>query len=158
MPQTERMTWPDGNWWEFRTFLPISLEREWMPLAFEALKADSAGKPTVDLQDPETVKKIQHLNDILLLKSTISWSYGGITQEILELVPGYQYDEAMNRMLELYRPLVERSIKTLLGGSMQQSADILNSRPSTNSPTTSMKPDGPQTLSNEPIEALFSGT
>ena len=154
--KTEKLTWPDGNWWEFRTFLPVSLEREWLPLAYEALQLDENGRPKVDLANPETMQKVHKIDDILVLKSTTGWSYGLINQETLEKdIPADQYNEAMARMLELYRPLVERSIRTQLGVFMPPSSGGSPSQQSSSSPTTSLKQDGRQKNSNEPIETLW---
>lgn len=157
--KTEKLTWPDGNWWEFRTFLPVSLEREMLELGQGAIDFDSNGNPVVDLKNPDQMARIHKLDDMLVLKSTVGWSYGLITKETLENdIPSFQYDQAMARMLELYRPLIASSVKKQLGSFTLPLSEESRSQQTTSSPTTFSKPDGHPNNSNEPIESLWKNS
>ena len=98
MDDTERMTWPDGSWWEIRAYLSHgtakrvreSMQRE-MKIVGEDIEIDW-GK--VNLHD---------MNETMVLSSTVAWSYGSVNKEVLDgEVPESQYEQVLQRVNTLY--------------------------------------------------------
>jgi len=97
MGDTERFSWPDGSWWEIRTYLSHgtarrvreSMQRE-MKIVGEAIEIDW-GK--VDLHG---------MNETMVLSGTTAWSYGSVDKETLNDVPEERYLEVLQRANVLY--------------------------------------------------------
>jgi len=107
MPKVERITFDDdsGDWWEIRGFLSVALEREFVQHAVDA-------QETFTNDDPELIVNLAKRMDDMVVKSTVAWSYGPVSLEILySEVPGYHYADVAKRIGDLYSPLVVQSIE-----------------------------------------------
>lgn len=120
MARTERIEFPEtGDFWEFRSFIPYGLRNEWLPKAAACLVAPEPGQEDQEFQlDLSKGEELLRVSEELLLKNTVTWSYGPLTREtLLNEVPAHQCDLVANRMMELYRPLLVPSTEPLPNGS-----------------------------------------
>ncbi len=112
---TEKMTFEDGSWWEFRTFLShgtkaatVAASNQFRTLV-EPIKYGEGGQALTEPQYDWDYSRwsAQPSTDAMLLHSTIGWSYGPVNQEVLDSIPDANTQYVIRRMNELYAsPLV----------------------------------------------------
>jgi len=111
MPKTEIIRFDDSDdWWELRNYLPVALERDFIQHAVDAqatiLTKDNP-EPNMDL-----IMSLAERMDELVVKSTISWSYGPVDMDTFyDVVPGHHYTQVAQWVGETYGPLVSKSIE-----------------------------------------------
>lgn len=101
----ERIEFLDtDDWWEFRTFLSVRLERQYRELA----------QQIVDSDEPQTPGEFVCAVDALVVAVTTGWSYGPLDVDtLLNVVPSHHYSQVAMRMADLYNPKVIENIKRL---------------------------------------------
>ena len=100
--------------WRFRRMMPLGVARMWMPKAVAALELGENAEVIVNANSEHALKIFQDVSDIIVLGSTLSWSYGPIDQETLEkAVPLHHYAIVGKMMEEMYRPFLDRSLSLL---------------------------------------------
>ena len=111
-----RVTFLDGAWWELRGYLTHGVQRAVESISVRYLRM---GKPGPGAQTPDIEVDWQAMavhmgeaNDALLLGSTLAWSYGEITQAVLDTIPAEHYQQVLGRANELYgsAPLVAPTV------------------------------------------------
>ena len=126
--QTRTVTFRDtGDTWTYHCFVSMGLAREWVPMAMAALKPDQEGLPQVDLTDPLVAQQVTKLNDLLLQRMTVEWSYGPNIDDdtINNLVPLQHYAVMMKLLEEVIIPLVEQSLRAVPSGFSLPSSAVL---------------------------------
>ncbi len=124
MPKTEtiQLENPDG-WWEIKTFIPMGVSKDWMAEMFDCMdmgpKVLEPGAPDSDETeihiDWSKGKELAAATEAFMLGETASWSYGDVTPEVFQAeVPTHHTEEVAERMAELYRPLVRRSVQSFV--------------------------------------------
>ena len=112
---TERLTFDDGAWWELRGYLTHGVQRAVEAISVRYLRmgkpAPGAQTPDIEVDWQAMAEHISEANDALLLGSTLAWSYGEISQAVLDAIPAGHYQQALRRINELYGsvPLVAPS-------------------------------------------------
>lgn len=118
----ERVTFLDtGDWWEYKTIFTVAMEREWLSLAMGA-RLDGNN---LDVQE------LASQTDLLILRSSVDWSYGPprrwyhrlpfvpspkypMTPTALRhFIPYQHFSWVADRMGDYYSPLVEMSAERL---------------------------------------------
>jgi len=112
MPKTETIRFDDNSedWWELRNYLPVSLERDFIQHAVDAqatIPTENNPEPDMDL-----IMSLAKRMDEMVVKSTISWSYGSVDMDTFyNIVPGHHYSQVAQWVGETYGPLVSKSIE-----------------------------------------------
>jgi len=128
MPKVERIIFNDdsGDWWEIRGFLPVALEREFVQHTMDAQV--TLTQEYLDDPDPSIIIDLAKRMDVLVVQSTVGWSYGPVDMDTFyNKVPGYHYADVAKRIGDLYSPLIVKSIErglenyTLLLHQVEQS-------------------------------------
>jgi hypothetical protein len=102
--KTERIQFASQDYWEFKTYLTVAQERQWVQHAIDA-------QITLHDGSPELVTSLARRMDLLVIAQTVEWSYGPVTLETFYEIPSHHYAEVADRMGDLYSPLVLRSIE-----------------------------------------------
>lgn len=112
---TERKTFDDGSWWEYRTFLShaakvatVAASRQFWKITEPAKLGDKGEVLAPPLYEMDwNIWYAEPANDAMLLYSTVDWSYGSVAQATLDEIPDEHSDYIVARMNELYAvPLV----------------------------------------------------
>ena len=103
----ERIDFQDtGDWWEIRKFITVGIEREYRRIAIDSQSLD---------EHPEKIGELSQAVDHMVLASTLSWSYGDLTIDILHSeVPAHHYGQVTERMMSLYLPLLLSNLERLV--------------------------------------------
>ena len=98
--------WPDtDDSWEIRSYLPVALEREFVQHAIDA-------QETLTNLEPSLIISLAERMDILVVKSTLNWSYGPVNLDTFyNEVPGHEYADVAMEVGKCYSPLVVRNIE-----------------------------------------------
>ena len=106
MIETERIEFPDGDWWEIRKKLTHGTQR-----ALTASQRDALIVKEQKIEVDWDKVNLDDVNDILLLRSTTAWSFGEVTASALAEVPEEYCNQMLRRLTELYGllPLAEAS-------------------------------------------------
>ena len=109
--QTKRFNFPGGDYWEVYAEKTWGAQRAVERLTRTFLRMDGAsvdaatgqitGEITLDPEkwDPNAA------NELLLLHSTIAWSYGAITPEVMAGIPMSHVQQVVDYMDEVYPKL-----------------------------------------------------
>ena len=107
MAKTETIRFDDGSddWWEFRTYLTQATEKEFIQIGMDA-------QVTLEDNSPELIEQIAHHTNEMIAACTVLWSYPHpITSDsIYNEIPSHHTAAVVERMGDLYSPLVEQSI------------------------------------------------
>ena len=107
MAKTETIHFDDGSedWWEFRTYLTQATEKGFLQIGMDA-------QVTYDDRSPELIEQFAHHTNEMIAVCTVSWSYPHpITSDsIYNEIPSHHTIEVVERMGNIYIPLVEKSI------------------------------------------------
>ena len=97
MNDTERISWPDGAWWEIRTYLSHGTARRVRETMQQGMDTENA------LAEVDWNKvKLHELNEVMVLSGTVAWSYGPVDSTTFHDVPEQRYQEVLQRMNVLY--------------------------------------------------------
>lgn len=106
-----------GDHWTIQAYLTVAQEREWFPKLFSFLQVEGQ-EVRVDLTRPA---ELEDVSDQFMLAITGGWSYGGSKLKRLLrrgkpdlatlrlVVPSHHYSLMTEKVMDLYRPLVERN-------------------------------------------------
>ena len=118
MLQTKRFEFPGGDYWEVYTEKTWGAQRAVERLSRTFLRMDGAavdaatGKITGEITlDPEKFDP-DAANEVLLLHSTVAWSYGAITPEVMAKIPMSHVQQLLDYVNEVYPksdPLLDRT-------------------------------------------------
>ena len=104
---TEKIIFSSGDWWEIYTAMSVSKERAYTTLTLQATQMMET--------DGAEMNRLADETDKLTLQSTVAWSYGDKTLEVLHhQIPSDQYAAVLDRIGTLYLPLVSRNIEKAL--------------------------------------------
>jgi hypothetical protein len=137
MPDTERINFDNGRYWEIRASLTVGLDREWSEICTGCMTLEGAEKANL----ADTIKAITSRLDPFILRVTTAWSYGPVTQEtLLNQVPAPDYEKVTDRLVQLYSPLFLGRIERALNAFSSPSSPAASTPSPTSSPTpTSLK-------------------
>lgn len=103
--KTERIDFADtGDFWEFRSFLTVAMEREWLKFSVDT-------RETFQNNDPALLDSLARRMDALAVGATVAWSYGPVTLETFYNIPAHHYAQVASRLGDLYSPLVVTAIE-----------------------------------------------
>lgn len=103
--KVERIEFEEGDWWEFKGYLSVAAEREWIQHAVDA-------QTTFTDSNPELLESLARRMDELVVKQTVGWSYGDVCSDVLrDEVPSHHYHQVAARMGDLYSPLLVKSLE-----------------------------------------------
>ena len=120
--QTKRFEFPGGDYWEVYTEKTWGAQRAVERLSRTFLRMDGAsvdaatglvtGEITLDPEkfDPNAA------NELLMVHSTVAWSYGAITPEVMARIPMSHVQQVMDYVNEVYSaqdPLAARTPSAL---------------------------------------------
>jgi len=112
MAKVERITFDDDSedWWEIRGFLPVALEREFVQHTMDSQA--TLTQEYIDDPDPSIIIDLAKRMDVLVVQSTIGWSYGPVDMDTFyNEIPGYHYAEVAQKIGDLYSPLIVKCIE-----------------------------------------------
>ena len=131
--QTKRFEFPSGDYWEVYTEKTWGTQRAVERLAKTFLKLENAavdaatgqltGEITLDPEkwDPDAA------NEVLLLHSTVAWSYGAITPEVMAQVPMSHVQQVLDYVNEVY-PKGDPLVSGLFRNEQQSSSSSPSTR------------------------------
>ena len=104
MIETERMTFLDGNWWEFKKQLTVGAKRAMEAVLKSAFKVEvnEAGLPELKMDWEKA--DFDEATRVMILASTTAWSFGEVSPAIFNNIPQSQYEQVARRCNELYAP------------------------------------------------------
>ncbi len=112
--ETEKITFPDGNWWEIKKSLTAGMVRAVQELNQKALvpEMDSAGMPLKFTLDTSKINFMESAMT-LLFEGTVAWSYGAKTRQVMnDEIPFEHFERVRVRAEALWQasPLAARAI------------------------------------------------
>lgn len=128
MDGVERITLPDGGWWDIRTVVTRGMRKAFRKaqlLAFIGSDRDGLGT-SLDLSDPGQIQQMLQeramahperwdlaaQDDAYLLYGTLAWSYGEqVNQETIDSKPDSVTELVLARIRELYAEPTEQALK-----------------------------------------------
>lgn len=121
----ERITFPDGSWWEFRTEVSRGMRKVFNEIGIKALPDMEVNGNGLDaeaieqavtsevLADRAKLARITNeTQDAWLLLGTVRWSWkDDVTQEAIDEKLDRYTAKVLERMAELYRPMNKEQLK-----------------------------------------------
>jgi len=116
LAKTETIYFDDGSddWWEFRTYLTQATEKGFLQVGMDAqaIPEDDSDDDEDFSAAAEILSRIAKQTNEMIATCTVTWSYPyPITSDsIYNEIPAHHTVEVVERMGDLYSPLLEKSI------------------------------------------------
>lgn len=114
MDDSQTFTFEDGSSWTVRTYLSHGTARAMAAAARKTFTPSVEVTPEMiikgDIEVNWAAMDFAEANDILVLKSTIEWSYGPVNENVLEIVDEKHFQQVLDLLNELHgsnSPLAE---------------------------------------------------
>ena len=118
----ERITLPDGGWWEIRSVVTRKMRKQFRAAGIQTVLAGISSNGDADLSDAEGLKRLilahpekinlEAINDAFLLYGSMAWSYpGAITLETIDALPDSTVNLVLERVKVLYAEPTEAALK-----------------------------------------------
>lgn len=117
----ERLTLPDGGWWELRTIITRGMRKQINQASIRAL-GPNAGKMLAGpdgaaqlLEHPEAID-VNAVDDAMLLIGTVAYSYADqVSLEVMDQLPDEITNLVLARLHELYADLAKAEQAAFFG-------------------------------------------
>ena len=119
--EVDRISWPDGTWWECYKEMPYGVRRKSRRLMAPYIKADTATQQMIIDETNFDATVLDDLQMVKLLGCTAAWSWDEeeITEETIEKKPTGKVETVVERMAVLYN---EDEVETTKGAKKRTSS------------------------------------
>lgn len=123
---TERISLPDGSWWEIRTVVSRRMRKEFRKAGLRGFASGLRNGHQVDWEDPEALRKailsnpeawdLDAVDDAYLLQGTIAWSRPEpFSLEAVDALPEALVAPVLVRMRAYYAEMPEAERQRFFG-------------------------------------------